>query len=501
MNEVIAYLMGYGIPIIVLITALIVVVVGIGLSASIPRILVIIFLFMIFVVPQASNYGTADGDIGKFSILWVKGSKSFVFPFVEMLLVSVWFFGVFIARHWDKYAKEFANPLSKWYMAFGLMFTGHIIFAILDKQSLIQQLASTGVVNIVKQGMFVAILFATVRTERDIDLLFKFILVCLAANEFWGLFRYAFLGGDPQNIYATAYSELRGLKITFFDGNEHILASLMLGICAWKVLAEKVKGWDKVAYILMGGMAILVPMLSARRTAQMAVVLSLFLLFLLLPKGRRFPIIIVLALSIPIGLASLFTRTADSHKSFSEKILMDVKVGEEAKDPKASRFYELDLALRTVKEKPIFGVGPSGEFKVENINDLSYHHGYFGFVHSGFVHVLLKTGIVGFIIFMGIYVTFIVNVFKGYRYVLPQHKALVVGCLCGFVALYPSLQGGTPIIEIRTMMVAGFFFAIPLICIAIGRKFGVKNKDSAIESNELLYFSPTLPMRKLRENK
>ncbi len=468
MNEVISYLMSYGLPVLALLLALAIVVLGIGLSTSIPRYFVVIFLFMILVVPQASSYGMESGDIGNFSILWVKGSKSFFFPFFDMLLASIWFFGVVIGQKWVKNSIDYSNPLSKWYIAFGFMFLGHLIVTMFGTKSLLYQLAGVGVINVIKQGMFVAILFATIRTERDIKLLFKFILICLAFNEFWGLFRYAFMGGDPQNIYET--TEKLNVKITFFDINEHILACLMIGICTWKLLAEKITGLEKFAYSIMGAMALLVPLLSARRTAQFGVMLTMALLFILLPKGRRFPIILVLAIALPIGFASVAGRTKDPTKSLLEKVLLDVKTGDEAADPRKTRFYELETAWKTVKENPFFGVGPSGEFKVTSDVGLEYHKGSYGFVHSGYGHVLLKTGFVGLFIFLGIYIIFIINIFKGYKSIQVKHKALFVGCLSGLVSFVPTLQGGTPVIEIRTMLVTGFLMAIPLILIVIGKK-------------------------------
>lgn len=476
MNEIIAYSIGYGVPLVFVLMALVVILIGAGLTASSPRYFVLLFVLIMLVIPQASNYGRETGDIAAVSILWVKGSKSFFFPFYDMLLVTVWIFGVFVAKHWAKNPEQYSSPLSKWYIAFGLMFLGHVVVAMFGKKSLLYEFGGTGVINVIKQGMFVSMLIATIRTERDIKLILKFILVCLSLNEFWGLFRYFLLGGDSTNIYADPNSEIGGAKITFFDIDEHILACLMLGICSWKLLAERLGGWERLGYTIMCAMALLTPLLSARRTAQSGLFLAMLLLFILLPKGKRFPILILLALALPIGLASIASRTNDPNKSIVQKILIDVKTGNDIKDPRKTRFYELETAWKTIREYPIFGVGPSGEFKVDSPIGLEYHGGNYGFVHSGLGHVLLKTGFLGLFIFLGIYATFIINIFKGFRMVLPEHKALVVGSLCGFVALIPTLINGAPIPELRTMLVAGFLFAIPLICIAFGRRKVVASK-------------------------
>jgi O-antigen ligase len=476
MNEIMPYVINFGVPALVVSIAVIFIVIGMGLTAAGPRYIVIPLLLIMLVVPQATNYGRESGEIAALSIFWVKGSKSFFFPFYDMVLLSVWFFGVFIAKNWAKYPEQYSNPLSKWYIAFSMMFLGHVIAAIFGKKPLLYEFGGIGIINVLKQGMFVSLLVATIRSERDIKNLLRFVLVCLSVNEFWGLFRYFFLGGDSTNIYADAYSETGGAKITFFDINEHILSCVMIGICSWKLLLEKLGWQERLCYFIMGMMALLVPLLSARRTAQLGIILAMILLFVLLPKGKRFPILIVLAISLPIGLASLATRSNDPTKSIAQKILIDIKTDNEIKDPRKSRFYELETAWKTIKKNPLFGVGPSGEFEVDSPIGLEYHDGNYGFVHSGFGHILLKTGFTGLFCFLGLYVTFLINILKGYKFVLQEHKALVVGSLCGFVALIPTLISGAPIPEIRTMLVAGFLFSIPLICISIGEKKISKDK-------------------------
>jgi len=498
MNEIISLFFAYGIPIVTILVLVIVMIIGVGFSTSYPRYLMIVIVLIMLVVPSANSYGTIDGNIARISILWVKGSKSFFFPFFDMLLVSTWFFGVFIANHWAKNPAEISSPLSKWYITFGIMLLGYLVVAMFGEKSLLYELGGTGVINVIKQGMFVSILFATIRTERDIKLLFTFILICLTINECWGLFRYFFLGGDPQNIYANLGTSK--VKITFVDISDSVLSCLIIGVSVWKLLVEKITDKQKFIYLILGIISLLIPALSARRSGQIGLVFCMILLFLLLPKGRRFPILIVMTIAISIIFASLATRGGDPSKSIVENVLIDVKTGNQIKDPRKTRFYELQTAWKTVKENPVFGVGPSGEFKVDSSVGLEYHGGNYGFVHSGFGHILLKTGFLGLFIFLGIYLTFIINIIKGYRIILPEHKALVVGCLSGFVAFFPTLINGTPIPEIRTMLISGFLFAIPLICISIAKRkiIAIKN-DNLNSSNKSPYFSPTIPLVKLEK--
>jgi O-antigen ligase len=196
-------------------------------------------------------------------------------------------------------------------------------------------------------------------------------------------------------------------------------------------------------------------------------------------------------------LTSLALRSGDSKIPFLEKVLIDVNTDPNS-DPRDSRFYELETAWKTVREEPFFGVGPSGSFKVTSPAGLYYHQGKYDFVHSGFGHVLLKTGFVGLFIFIGIFFTFILYVKRGWKALLPEYKALAVGAMCGFVAQMPNFFFGPPVIEIRTMQVGGLLFAIPMICIALSRRKAKANKADEINNlNKSSYYSPTIPLGKL----
>jgi hypothetical protein len=436
----------------------------------------------VLLVSTSSDFGTiTEGYAGGISILWVKGTKSFFFSFLDMLLFGTWLLGVVALSFWNQKDKDAINPLAKWYLIFGALFLGYIIFAMFSNTPLLLEFSQRGVINVLWQGIFVSLLFATVRTEKDVKTLTWIIVLCLAGREFFGLFRYVFMGGDPQNYYAN-FQHIN-VKMTFWDINDSVLGSLMMGFATWKLLAERHGKWEvRFGFATLALMGLLTPVLTSRRTAQSGVLMAMILLFFLLPRKRRAPILIVFALIVPLALSALALRSTDSNVSMLEKILIDVKADPNA-DPRASRFYELTTAWKTVREEPFFGVGPSGSFKVSSPVGLYYHNGVYDYVHSGFGHVLLKTGFVGLFIFVSLFVTYIRHVKRGWREVLPEHKALVVGALCGFIAQLPDMLNGTAIPQIRNMQLGGLLFAVPLICMAIGRTKIMQNKKDK-ENND-----------------
>lgn len=222
MDEFLSYLLAYSVPIALMFGALIVIILAMGAAVSWTRYLVFGYLALILIVPQTSNYGTLTGE--NLNNVWVKGTKTFFFSFLDMFLFGTWLLGAVFLSRWTKIKiDDFSSPLAKWYLAYGLLFMGYVIVAMFGADPLLAQFQPRGVINVIWQGMVVTLLAATIRTEQDLKKVIVILICCLAGREVWGLFRYAFLGGDPQNYYANiGFSHV---KITFWDikiGRAHV---------------------------------------------------------------------------------------------------------------------------------------------------------------------------------------------------------------------------------------------------------------------------------------
>ena len=400
-------------------------------------------------------------------IIYVKGTRTFFFSFLDMMIFGTWLLAVAYGQLWQR-VREPLIPLSKYYLLFAVLFFGHVAAGMLDpKHHTLLDFSGAGVINVLWQGMFVSLLLMTIRTERDLRILLWIILVCTAGREAFGLLRYAFLGGDPQNAYANI--EGLDIKITFWDINDSIIAALIVGFCGWKLLAERVKGWEGLAYSVLGLMALLVPLLSSRRTAQGGLLLAMVVLFLLLPRGRRWPIILAVVLMAPLAVELTSQRSQVNAASIVEKLFPDVKTSS-VSDPRRSRFYELTTAWETVRESPAFGLGPAGEFRVTDSFGLEYKKGRYDYVHSGFGHMLMKMGFIGLFIFCGLFVVYLREFRICWRRVPPSWRALAVGSVCAFAAQLPNMVFGTPIGEIRSMQLLGLLLAIPFVLSKVFRE-------------------------------
>ena len=460
MNEILAYAMPGG----MMLAGMLSIIVGFGAVLVWPRYLMFAFIACMLVLASSSGYGYADASDS--NVFWVKGSRTFFFTFIEMSLVGAWL--AMLYRHAWQGRQAPWLPMSKFYIGLAVLLFGHCVVGLMTTDhSLLEDLSMRGFTGVLYQGMFVALVLSTVRTERDLKLMATLFLVCLAGRHVFGLVRYIAFGGDPQNVYSVLGTS--PVNITFFDINDSILAAAMFALCLWRLLTEGVQTLGP-RLLLTGGMfmAFLTPLLSARRTAQAGMLLAIVALVPLLPRGRRWLAAAALVLAMPVVLYTLTKRLDTPGASIADRVLIDIKTNPLA-DPRRSRFHELTTAWQTIKESPMFGLGPAGSFKVYDRIGLEYHGGRYDFVHSGFGHVLLKGGFVGLALFCGVLLSWALYVRRYWAVVQGPPQTLAVAALAGLAASVPNLLFGTPVAEIRTMLVMGLLMALPLVAIRLAR--------------------------------
>jgi hypothetical protein len=140
---------------------------------------------------------------------------------------------------------------------------------------------------------------------------------------------------------------------------------------------------------------------------------------------------------------------------------------------KESRFYELYAAAQSLQGNWLFGLGTWGTF-IGDRELLSYHGDDFSFVHSGFGHVILKTGIVGVVLFTCILAAYVAFYMKHRRYLFGNARLIGDAGFAGFLFWIPTLLIGTPIIEFRTMTLMGLVLAMPFVAVGI-QNYQIRN--------------------------
>lgn len=354
-----------------------------------------------------------------------------------------------------------ANTLALWYWLMVLLMLGHTVVSMLTpREPLLAQLARAGVVYLLLQGLLVAALVGAVESRRALRQLMLAVAAVVALRMLWGALRYVAFGGDPSSFYESGGSTL---KISFWDINDSVWAVMLASALVW--LAATKDKWRVEGRLLAFLFALLclgVAALSARRTAQGGALLALLVLALLLPRGRKLWVLALVAVILPLAAYKLQARSDDARPWF-DRIFNAEQKGLYQLDPRRQRFYELKVAMQTVAKNPIFGVGPAGAFDPPGHIGLEYHRGNYHFVHSGFVHVLLKTGIVGLLVFCGLLLAYLASLRKQWRTAPERYRVYLVASACSFAAGLPNLVFGTPMIESRTMFLMGLGFALPLL--------------------------------------
>ena len=454
MSELLPYLVPAG----MVLAAMLAIVIGFGLMLAWPRVLVFGFLACLLLIASSSSYGLEEAT--EANVFWVKGTRTFFFSFVEMAVFGAWI-AALLRNAWTG-TRPVGVTIFKYYLAFGALLVGHALVGLLDdRHPLLFDLSQRGFSNLLYQGMFILVLVSTLRTERDLRWLGLLFVACLLGRHVFGLVRWAAFGGDPQNAYATLGGSQ--VRITFWDINDSILAALMFALCAWRLLTQRVfAAGERLLYLAGSAMALVIPLLSARRTAQGGMLLAIVVLAALLPRGRRWPAVLAFVLAVPLVAVALGQRAEDKTARLIERVLIDVKANP-MKDPRRTRFHELRTAWQTLKEKPVFGLGPSGRFRVTDHTGLEYHGGAYDYVHSGFGHVLLKTGFVGLLLFCALLVAWGRLVVRSWPSTDGPGRGLAVAALAGLAASLPNLLVGTPIPELRTMLLMGLLMALPLV--------------------------------------
>jgi uncharacterized membrane protein len=435
-----------------------------------PGRLAIVLVLMICVASQPSTYGlSAPNPLGLF---YVMGINTFYFSLYQLLVLTLWGVVVFFVP--KPTYPDGRNPWRLIFMGYWSFGVTLMAWMLADSSPwfsndwLMSVFWKSSYPYLLWQGIFLYIIYSTLTHRADLRRLGLLMVAAVTINHLWGMFRYVALGGDPQNAYALM--EHLSVKITFWDISDSVMATFLVGYGIWCLLMKPdVKRSRRLMYagiVLLGAASVV---LSSRRTAQGGLIFALIGILICLPKGKRGIIVLVMAAMIPAALVVTAQRSKDSSGSLIDKVFLDVGTSK-FENPRQSRFYEWKRAWMSLKESPVVGLGPRGSFRVIDDEGLKYHRNNFGFVHSGWGHILLKTGFLGLGIFLTMLGVFVVNVARSWSRIPDSLRPMCVGAVAALFASLPNFTVGTPIVEIRTMFVIAAMMAILMACARLARQ-------------------------------
>jgi hypothetical protein len=463
MDELLPYIYA-SIPFAVVLLMAALSVVGIGIGMVQPRFLVYPYLAIFFLV-NSTSYGNL-AIISTGSGVYSRGSGLLYFALLLWYMLGAWC----CARISSNFRGAAAPPcnLRPWFLGWFALLLGHVVVAIFLGKKLSDALAPSGFSNIVWMAPLVSLLLLTFRSREHATELARFILLAGLGRALFGLGRWAIKGGDPNNVYANMNAIQ--IKLTFFDINDSLLCAIAFSSAAVNLFqgakTERARFWVAIEWMTLAATALSI-MLSYRRSAWIGFVLALAIVMWRFPLRRRLQLI---ALGLPLVAPALgylalrrLSQTKGAGAGFGSMFydMQSRRFGAESE-----RVLELKLALADFLSNPLTGIGSWGRYT--GYQRISWQTGLDGgkFIHSGILHLGLKTGLIGLALFAGTAWAFIHFSRRALRELPPELIGLGTAGVAGIAFMLPDILIGTPFPQVRTSQMLALCMALPYLAMA-----------------------------------
>ena len=445
-----------GDPFFVLIAALILLPVTLAICIRMPSVVALGFIAILFLF-SSSTWGQLQEE----NTIYARGTGLFYFSLLNLLL---WLScaALAIRNIINPHQAIMPSPFPRFLAAFSFLLIAHLALGLMADQALPAILSYSGILNVLNMLLFTVLLVTALTTEQHRQRLLLLILSLAGLRAVFGLVRYVAFGGDSANPYRNF--ESLDIRLVYFDIGDNYIASLAAFCLAWLLLMPGVRMSLARRTLLLGWLVaeIATVVLSFRRSSLVGLSLMFAVLLWRLPWQRRW-LVGGLGLLAMIPAAGILVqqrlRFSTGNQSFIASLLYDVGPD---RGTDVSRFYELEAAARSLEGYWLFGLGSWGTY-YGNEDILDYHFGKFDFVHSGFGHLVLKSGLVGLTAFLALLAAFSLHYLR-YRKNMKGNSALLADAgFAGFLFWMPTLLIGTPVIEFRTMLLIGLTLSLPYL--------------------------------------
>jgi hypothetical protein len=430
-----------------------------GIFIKAPKLVVLGFLGVLFMFSD-STWGQLQAE----NSIYSRGSGMFHYSLLNLALLAT---GVaaLVKRLVNPHGPQLAPPVTKYFLAFVFLLISHIVIGLMEGIELERILGYRGVFNVLNMLIFMYLAIMAFGNEKNSDKLLLTIIALAAIRGIFGIVRFFLFDGDSANPYRNF--EGMDIKILFFDISDNFVAGMGAFCAAWLLTAPNLRlsMFKRILLFAFLCLEIATVALSFRRSSLIGLGLMFAFLFLRIPGQRKF-LFALFAATLFAVVASVFYQHRlqfASEGSALTSLIYDITMERGVKE---SRFYELYAAANSMEDNWLFGRGTWGSF-VGDRDRLSYHGDDFSFVHSGFGHMILKTGLVGLLVFCGILTAFISFYMKHRNALVGDARLVADAGFAGFLFWVPTLLIGTPIIEFRTMTLLGFALAMPFIAVGV----------------------------------
>ncbi len=406
------------------------------------------------------------GQLQEENTLYARGTGMFYFSLVNLALWLVATAAILrmLARGPLSAPRAPASPFPLFLAGFGFLLLAHVVVGLAAGHALLSILSYTGLLNVLNMALFSLLLLAALADDNGRRHLLQTLLALAAVRASFGLVRYAWFGGDSANPYRNF--EGLDMRLVYFDIGDNYIAALAAFCIAWLLLMPGVRLtlWRRSWLLVLLAMEVATVALSFRRSSLIGLVLMCAVLLWQLPWQRRL-VFGGLGMAVAAAGAAVLLRerlqanAAPGAGGFLASLLYDVGP---QRATEVSRFYELEAAAHSLQGHWLFGLGSWGSFR-GNEDVLDYHFGKFDFVHSGFGHIVLKSGIAGLLLFVALLAGVVIH-YARTRPALRGNGALLADAgIASLLFWLPTLLIGTPVIEFRSMLLIGMALAMPYL--------------------------------------
>jgi len=490
MNDILPYIY-YSLPWLFVIGLSVAAVLGIGVGMVWPRFLVYPYLLVFFWVNS-----TSYGNLAVFASrsIYSRGSGMLFFGVVLWYVLGAWLCAHMAASfmNMNNYAYNFSNNVASgpqrqgtpacnlrpWFLAWTVLLAAHVGVGLATGVPLAASLAPSGFSNIVWMAPLVSLMLLAFRTREQALELARFIMLAGLARALFGLGRWAAAGGDPNNVYANMNAIQ--IRLTFFDINDSLLCTLAFAIAAVALfqapsdapMPAQGRPWRALAWATLVATTLCV-VLSYRRTAWIGFLLAFVVVLWRFPPARR----------LQLGLAAMpLAGAAMAFVAARRLALTRVEGGSSAAGgllhdmqsrrfgPESERVLELKLAFADFLAHPLAGIGAWGRY--HGYQAISWQGNPDGglFLHSGVLHIALKSGLIGTVLLAGTVVAFVVGARRTLRSLPPELLGLGAAGAAGLAFMIPDLLIGTPFPQVRTTQMLALCLSLPYLALAAAQE-------------------------------
>jgi len=425
-----------------------------GLFIKAPKLVVFGFLAVLFMFSD-STWGQMHAG----GTIYSRGSGMFYFSLINLGLFAAGA-AALLKRLATRGGSPLAPPLTRYFAIFAFILFGHIVIGLISGIELPDILGYNGIINLMNMFVFMYLVIMAFDDEKDGQDLMLAIVALAAVRASYGALRYFLMGGDPSNPYHNF--EGMDVRIFFFDIGDNFIVAIGAFCAAWLLTAPEVRLSlvKRAVLFCLLMLEIAAVALSYRRSSLIGLALMFVFLFLRIPGQRKF-FFALLGGGLLFMITTLFYQQRlqfASDEGLLASLIYDI-IGEG--DLRYGRFYEMWLAAQSMEDHWLFGRGTWGTYRGDA--EVLTFHTNFSFVHSGFGHLVLKTGLVGLAVFCAMLVSFTLFYLRHRNRLLGNARLMADAGFAGFLFWLPTLAIGTPIIEIRTMLLFGLTFALPFV--------------------------------------